>query len=82
MDGVVAAVQQGKGKKGMDAMRALSAEIASAKERLLAQRSRDAATLQALTGQTLTSSLEETAASMAPLTGTVKNSADNARQAN
>jgi hypothetical protein len=52
----------------MATMRALSAEIASAKERLLDQRSSDTAALQALTGQTLASSLEETAASMAPLT--------------
>ena len=53
MAGVVAAVKEGKGKRGMDAMRALIAQIIGAEEALLAQRARDAAALQSLTGSTL-----------------------------
>ncbi len=53
MERVVAAVQAGKGKAGMDAMRNVIAEITGAAESLLAQRTRDAAALQAMTTQTL-----------------------------
>ncbi len=53
MDSVVAAVQAGKGKAGMDAMRNLIAEITGAAETLLTQRTSDAAALQSMTGQAL-----------------------------
>ena len=53
MDAVVAAEQEGKGKKDMDAMRVLIADIGNAEESLLSQRSLAAAALQSLTGQTL-----------------------------
>ncbi len=53
MAAVVAAVKEGKGKRGMDAMRALIAEIIAAEETLLAQRAKDAAALQSQTGSIL-----------------------------
>ncbi|ATQ76573.1 chemotaxis protein [Massilia violaceinigra] len=49
MAAVVAAVREGKGKKGMDAMRGLIAEIVAAEEVLLAQRAKDAKALDTLT---------------------------------
>ncbi len=49
MDAVVALMQQGNGKRGMDAMRALVAEINGAEASLLTQRGVDAAALQSLT---------------------------------
>ncbi|NHZ43690.1 methyl-accepting chemotaxis protein [Massilia aquatica] len=49
MAGVVAAEKEGKGKKGMDAMRGLIAEITGAEEMLLVQRARDAKALDAQT---------------------------------
>ncbi|MDQ1921771.1 methyl-accepting chemotaxis protein [Massilia pseudoviolaceinigra] len=53
MAAVVAAVREGKGKKGMDAMRGLIAEIVAAEEVLLAQRAKDAKALDSLTVTTL-----------------------------
>ncbi|MDQ1831199.1 CHASE3 domain-containing protein [Massilia sp. CCM 9029] len=53
MAAVVAAVREGKGKKGMDAMRGLIAEIVAAEEVLLAQRAKDAKELDSLTVNTL-----------------------------
>ena len=53
MDAVVAEVQKGKGKKGMDEMRRLIADIKDAEEVLLGQRAKAAAELQALTGASL-----------------------------
>ena len=53
MDPVIAAAKDGKGKAAMDAMRALIADIGSAEEALLAQRSKNAAALQSQTGLTL-----------------------------
>ncbi|MFA9216152.1 MAG: methyl-accepting chemotaxis protein, partial [Sphingomonadaceae bacterium] len=49
MDEVVAAEQAGKGKSGMDAMRALLAEIGKTESVLLEQRAHDAAALQTQT---------------------------------
>ncbi|NHZ90528.1 HAMP domain-containing protein [Massilia sp. CCM 8733] len=49
MAGVVAAEKEGKGKKGMDAMRGLVAEIDAAEEGLLAQRATDAKALDTQT---------------------------------
>ncbi len=53
MAGVVAAEKEGKGKKGMDAMRGLIAEITGAEEVLLVQRARDAKALDAQTAAML-----------------------------
>ncbi|WP_404932119.1 HAMP domain-containing protein [Massilia atriviolacea] len=53
MAAVVAAEKEGKGKKGMDAMRALIAEIDHAEETLLAQRARDAKALDIQTASVL-----------------------------
>jgi methyl-accepting chemotaxis protein len=53
MAAVVAAEQEGKGKKGMDAMRGLVAEIDNAEEVLLVQRAKEAKALDARTAGTL-----------------------------
>ena len=53
MAGVVAIMQEGKGKRGMDAMRAFIAEIIGAEEVLLASRGKQATELQNLTRVTL-----------------------------
>ncbi|NHZ98981.1 methyl-accepting chemotaxis protein [Massilia sp. CCM 8734] len=53
MAGVVAAEKEGKGKKGMDAMRVLIAEVTGAEEVLLVQRARDAKELDTQTAAML-----------------------------
>ena len=53
MQAVVAIVLEGKGKKGMDAMRGLLTDIYDAEESLLEQRMKDAQALHTLTGSTL-----------------------------
>jgi len=53
LDAVTAFEQAGKGKQGMDAMRASLAQIGDAEASLLEQRSKDAAALQATTGYIL-----------------------------
>ncbi|OON64454.1 chemotaxis protein [Massilia sp. KIM] len=50
---VVAAEQAGKGKSGMDAMRAVVAEVTAAERGLLAQRQQEAAALQTTMGRIL-----------------------------
>ena len=53
LDAVVAAEQAGKGKAGMDAMRALLTEIAQAERLLLTQRTEEVATLRTRTSWVL-----------------------------
>ena len=53
MQAVVTFVMEGKGKKGMDAMRGLLTDIYHAEESLLEQRLKDAEALHTLTGTTL-----------------------------
>ncbi|WP_307723876.1 methyl-accepting chemotaxis protein [Sulfuriferula plumbiphila] len=53
IESVIALEQAGKGKQGMDALRALLAEMGDAESTLLKQRSKDVAALQSLTGATL-----------------------------
>jgi methyl-accepting chemotaxis protein len=53
MKDVVALVQEGRGKKGMDAMREQLRQIYDAEASLLVQREKDAATLKSLTSVTL-----------------------------
>ncbi|WP_019143225.1 methyl-accepting chemotaxis protein, partial [Noviherbaspirillum massiliense] len=53
MDSVVAWERAGRGKKGMDAMRAILAEISDVEEALLKQRVKDAAVLKSRTSATL-----------------------------
>ncbi|MES2758884.1 MAG: methyl-accepting chemotaxis protein [Pseudomonadota bacterium] len=50
---IVVAVQAGKGKAGMDSMRALIGQLEGAESVLLGQRAKDAAALQSLTASTL-----------------------------
>ena len=53
IDPVLALEREGRGRQGMDAMRALLKDISGAEETLLVQRAADAASLQALTANTL-----------------------------
>jgi methyl-accepting chemotaxis protein len=53
MDAVVAMMVEGRGKKGMDAMRVLVGDIGDAEASLLVQRGKDAAGMQTLTGAML-----------------------------